>query len=326
MSFLALLIALTLEQWHPLVNRRFAVAPMAGYADALERNLDAGEAQQGLIAWLLAILPAGAAAWAMHAALTALNPLLGLAFDVGVLYLTMGFRQHSHHFTDIQRALKQGELDVARRLLGQWRGHPCDGLSETEVARLTMEGALTVAHRHVFGPVFWFILLPGPAGAVMYRLALFLSRRWGGAPRAGGIAASADFDRGHSAAAEIGESRFGEFARIAFRAIDWLPARFTAAAFAIVGDFEDAVYCWRTQAARWPDETLGVVLASGAGALGVRLGMPVPRGTALEDRPELGLGDDADVGFLDGIVGLIWRALVFWLGMLLLLSLARTFG
>jgi adenosylcobinamide-phosphate synthase len=328
MSFLALLIALALEQWHPLVERRFVVAPMSGYADALERNLDAGEAQQGLIAWMLAVLPVGAAAWGAHAALTALNPLLGLAFDVGVLYLTMGFRQHSHFFTDIQRSLKDGALDEARRLLGEWRGHSCQGLRESEVARLTMEGALTVAHRHVFGPIFWFVLLPGPSGAVMYRLALFLSQRWGGASRAGYAGPIFDFDVGRAAAADApsGESRFGEFARVAFRAIDWLPARFTAATFAIVGDFEDAIYCWRTQAARWPDEILGVVLAAGAGALGVRLGMPVPRGPTLEDRPELGLGDDADPGFLDGTVGLIWRALVFWLGMLLLLSLVRTFG
>jgi len=69
--------------------------------------------------------------------------------------------------------------------------------------------------------------------------------------------------------------RFSRFARLAFAALDWLPVRFTAAAFAVVGDFEDAVYCWRTQAANWPDPALGIVLASGAGAIGVRLGMPI---------------------------------------------------
>jgi cobalamin biosynthesis protein CobD/CbiB len=108
--------------------------------------------------------------------------------------------------------------------------------------------------------------------------------------------------------------------------LDWVPARITASAFAVVGDFEDAIYCWRTQAARWPDHLLGVVLAAGAGALGVRLGMPVLRGTVLEDRPELGLGEDADTPFLDSVVGLIWRALVLWLAALLALSVARAFG
>jgi cobalamin biosynthesis protein CobD/CbiB len=58
------------------------------------------------------------------------------------------------------------------------------------------------------------------------------------------------------------------------------PARLTALSFAIVGDFEDAIYCWRTQAKTWAAEAggehAGIVLASGAGALGVLLGGSVP--------------------------------------------------
>jgi adenosylcobinamide-phosphate synthase len=341
MSFLALLIALALEQWRPLVDRSALFTPMSGYAGVLERSFDGGEAQQGTIAWVLAVVPAAVAAWAVYAVLVAANPFLGLAFNVLVLYFTMGFRQHSHYFTDIQRALKDGDVATARRLLAEWRGHPCDTLSPGEVARLTIEGALTVSHRHVFGPMFWFVLLPGPSGAVLYRFALFLSRRWGGMGRAGDAGPLLDFPGVRGATVDVAgpearaaveryeeeaASRFGEFARSAFGVIDWLPARITATAFAVVGDFEDAIYCWRTQAARWPDRLLGVVLAAGAGALGVRLGMPMPRGATLEDRPELGLGEDADTPFLDSAVGLIWRALVLWLAALAALSVARAFG
>ena len=98
--------------------------------------------------------------------------------------------------------------------------------------------------------------------------------------------------------------------------------RLTAATFAIVGNFEDAIYCWRTQAAGWPDPEGGIILASGAGALGVRLGMPVGQFDVSVERPELGIGDMADVDFMQSAVGLVWRALVFWLILLLLLSLA----
>jgi adenosylcobinamide-phosphate synthase len=343
-AFLSLVIALALEQWRPLVDRRMVFAPISSYAGFLERSFDAGEVHQGTIAWLLAVVPVAVAAWAIYAALAAANPLLGLAFNVATLYLTMGFRQHSHYFTGVQRALKDGELDRARRLLGEWRGHPCDALSAREVARLAIEGALTVAHRHVFGPIFWFVLLPGPSGAVLYRLALFLNHRWGGLGRSGATGPVLDLPGAAAEANDVAaavaraaatsdddlasptEGRFGEFARKAFAAIDWLPARCTAAAFAVVGDFEDAVYCWRTQAARWPDAILGVVIAAGAGALGVRLGIPIPRGGTLEDRPEIGLGEDADPAFLDSTVGLVWRALVLWLAVLLVLGIARAFG
>ena len=98
--------------------------------------------------------------------------------------------------------------------------------------------------------------------------------------------------------------------------------------FAIVGDFEDAIYCWRTQAKTWAAEAggehAGIVLASGAGALNVLLGGPVPVvGAEPEERPELGLGDLPEADLLPSGVGLIWRALVLWLVLMLLLTLAN---
>jgi len=101
-----------------------------------------------------------------------------------------------------------------------------------------------------------------------------------------------------------------------------LPLRLTALSFAIVGDFEDAVYCWRTQAEGWAQHGMGIVLASGAGALGVRLGEPLPVGGEVEFRAELGLGDDADADYLQSAVSLIWRAAVLWLALISLFTIA----
>lgn len=306
-SFISLTLALLLEQWRPLVDRRTVFAPLAGYVGFLERQLNGGQAQQGILAWFAVIVPAVAATWFAYWVLYSVSSLLGLLFNVGVLYLTIGFRQESHHFSAIHRALREGDLDEARRALAEFRGHDCSALSAGEVARLAIEDALAVSHRNVFGPVFWFVVLPGPVGAVLYRIAAFLALHWG---------ARADPDFG----------RFGEFCRRAFAALDWLPARATAITFAIVGDFEDAVYCWRTQAARWLDPLLGVVLAAGAGAMGVRLGAAYPRAGRMEERPELGTGDDADTAFLDTTIGLVWRALVVWLATLLVTSLVAAFS
>jgi adenosylcobinamide-phosphate synthase len=50
--------------------------------------------------------------------------------------------------------------------------------------------------------------------------------------------------------------------------------------------------------------------------------MPILAGGEVVDRPELGLGDAADTGHLDSTVGLVWRALVVWLLLLLLIALA----
>ncbi|MFZ2855135.1 MAG: CobD/CbiB family protein, partial [Rhodocyclaceae bacterium] len=303
MSLFSLIVALLLEQVRPLPYQQFVRGPLARLADALEGRLNTGERRHGTLAWLLAVVGLTVVSGLVFFALYRLNPLLAWAWNVFVLYLTMGFRQFSHYYTDIQMALRMGDLPHARHLLGQWRGRPADGLSSSDIARLSIEEALAASHRHVFGVLVWFVLLPGPCGAVLYRAAAFLSEYWG--KRQDGEFAD-----------------FGIFAQQSFAIIDWLPLRVTAAGFAIVGNFEDAIYCWRAQAGKWPDDGLGVVLASGAGALGVRLGMPVVEAGEVADRAEIGTGDEADVDFMQSAVGLVWRALVLWLLLLLLLGLA----
>lgn len=299
MGVVAIVAALILEQWRPVGERKAVFALVAAWADWLERTFNAGDSRHGAIAWALAVSVPVAAALALHAAALWASPFAALLVDVGALYLTLGFRQFSHWFTGIQTALKTGEAERARALIGAWRGEPAEHRSTEEVARLALEEALVASHRHVFAVLFWFVLLPGPSGAILYRLAAFLARRW----------------------ASLGA--FGEFAQRALYALEWPTARLTAAAFAVVGDFEDAVYCWRTQAAAWADRNLGIVLAAGAGAMGVRLGMPLAGVGGPEPRPELGVGAPADPAFLDSAVGLLWRSVVLWVFVLAVLSLVR---
>ncbi|MSQ73798.1 MAG: CobD/CbiB family protein [Betaproteobacteria bacterium] len=307
MSLLALFSALLLEQWRPLSDRRHLFAPAARYAGFLEGQFNAGERQHGIVAWLAMLLPPVLCSWLAYAVLLRANPLLALIFNIGALYVTMGFRQFSHYFTDIHLALKEDDLGRARAILTQWRGHSCAELDREEVVRLTIEASLAATHRHVFAVIFWFVLLPGPTGPILYRLSSYLNTRWG-----------------RSIVPEM--LRFGAFARQVFDILEWLPARFTAVSFAVVGDFEDAVYCWRTQAGKWADKALGIVMASGAGAIGVRLGNPVMLDRVPVDRPELGIGDAADIGHVDSTIGLVWRALVLWMLVLLMLSFAKAFS
>jgi len=301
MGILAIIAALLLEQWRPLADRKAVHGALSAWSDWLERTFNAGEARHGAVAWVIAALAPVAAAAVLYAALYWASPLAALLLNVACLYLTLGFRQFSHYFTGIQAAIREGDLDRARELLGQWRGESAAHRSREEVIRLAIEEGIAASHRHVFGVLFWFIVLPGPSGAILYRMATFLNRRWGG------------------------KGEFGRFAARACGLMEWPAVRLTAASFAVVGDFEDAVYCWRTQAAAWPDRNLGIVLAAGAGALGIRLGMPLTEVEGLQARSDLGLGEAADAPFLDSAVGLLWRALVLWVFVLVLLSLARVF-
>jgi len=303
MSILAIIAALILEQWRPVGDRKAFLALLMQWIEWLEHSFHSDAPRHGTIAWLLAVLPVSAVAFALHVLLYAASPLLALLFNVGVLYLTLGFRQFSHSFTAIQIAIKEGDLERARALIGAWRGEEPLPRSREEVIRLSIEQALLASHRHVFGVLFWYMLLPGPSGAILFRMAASLRSRW----RPLGV--------------------FGEFAGKAFHALEWPAVRLTATAFALVGDFEDAVYCWRTQARSWLDENDGIVLAAGAGAMGVRLGMSLQTASGAEEvRAELGVGESADGPLLDRTVGLLWRALVVWVFVLLLVSMALLVG
>jgi adenosylcobinamide-phosphate synthase len=127
----------------------------------------------------------------------------------------------------------------------------------------------------------------------------------------------------------------------AWAAIDWLPARITALAFAVVGSFEEAIDAWRNYAQRFPNDNDGVILAATSGAVNVRLGgealkpvfspnasQPFQAASAAESLTgtESTPGREADVAHLRSIVGLVWRSVVLWMVLLALLTLARLLG
>ena len=92
--------------------------------------------------------------------------------------------------------------------------------------------------------------------------------------------------------------------------------RLTALGFAFVGSFEEAVDSWRQYAARYPEDNDGVVLAATAGAINVQLG-EAERGSE---------GQMPQTVHLRAFVGLVWRTVVMWMVILVLLSLARLLG
>jgi len=288
------------------------------HARYLERKLNGGTRQHGVIAAVAALAPPVLVSAALFWLADAVHPALGLVVNVIVLYCLMGFRRFSHALSAIVAALSANDIPAARRALAAWRAGPSTtDLASAEIARLAIERGLVDAYRQVFGVIFWFVVLPGPAGAVLYRAAVLLAEEWRGPVP--GVEPS-----------PLVQSRaeFGMPARALLMALDWLPVRLTALSFAIVGDFEDAVACWRTQASRWSAQegglAIGVLLAAGGGALGVQLGGMVPTLSGDPDlRPELGLGDPVEPDVLPSAIGLVWRALVLWLLVILLITLAN---
>jgi len=329
MSFFAVLFALVIEQLKPLPRDNWVHDSLISWVGWTGRNFDAGRDRHAWVVWLVTVVAPALLTFGVHFAISQLSVLLALVFDVVVLYLTLGFRQFSHYFTDIRDAMERGDENEARRLLAEWRHLDVTELPRVEVLRHVIEHALLAAHRHVFGVFFWFVVLSalglGPAGAVLYRMAEFASRYWAFKSRA--LEAPAN-------------ERLMQLSQQLFKLIDLVPARLTAFGFAVVGNFEEAVNGWRRDANLWRHANEGVILAAAAGAVGVQLGGTAAPGVTPDRSKTFEVGSEPEVvgaegttpgmvpqlGHLQSIVGLVWRSVVLWMLLVALLSVANLIG
>lgn len=348
MSFFAILFALLVEQIRPLPMGNAVYSAVRSWARSASKTLDAGKTPHGWLAWsALVILPAAvsmALHWLLVWALGWPGVVLAFAMHAAVLYITLGFRQFSHHFTSIREALEAGDEDAARKALANWKQVDARDLPKSEIVRHVIEHSVLAAHRHVFGVLGWYALLAafgfGPAGAIIYRLSEFAQRYY--------TRRSLHVGNLHVSPSLVAS------AQQAWLVVDWLPARVTSLGFAIVGNFEEAIDSWRNFAQRLARTGLtdgmndndGVILAATSGAMNVRLGgealkevfspmtsqafqadATAPLGiNPVEPDAVTSAGREPTVAYLRSVVGLVWRSVVLWMLLLALLSLARLLG
>jgi adenosylcobinamide-phosphate synthase len=351
MSFFAILFALMVEQVRPLSVSNPVYEAARSWARTARTTLDAGRTPHGWLTWCaVVVLPALVALllhWALVWTLGWYGTVLVFALHVAVLYVTLGFRQFSHHFTVMRDALEVGDEALARTTLAQWKQVDASDLPKTELVRHMIEHSVLDAHRHVFGVLGWYALLAafglGPAGAIVYRLSEFAPRYY---KRSSGLTGSG---------VHVSNSLLAA-AQQAWLVVDYLPARVTALGFAIVGNFEEAIDSWRNDAQRLGqsggadsmNQNDGIILAATSGALNVRLGgealkevfspmaaqavqtngnlPPDFQPGAADSAAETSAGREPVVAHLRSVVGLVWRSVVLWMLLLALLTLARLLG
>jgi adenosylcobinamide-phosphate synthase len=292
--FLAVIVALLLDYHYPSAWRVRVHALLLRLAQRARALLTAQYAPAWIV-WAAVVAGTIFLTLVLSGAAHALSGLLAWVFSVLVLYLVTDFGAVLSRLRRTHTALRRGETEAAQELLALT---PAGSAGETSsvmdmdaVASATLQNALTHAHQRGFAPLLWFVLL-GPAGAAGYWIGAQLVQRW------------------------LPDEALGPVAQQGLKVLDWLPARLTALSFAVVGDFEDALYCWRTQGQAGSIPSARAV-ASGAGAIGARLNIGAT---------ELGLGELPDADTLQSAEGLLWRAAVLWLGALLLLGLAAWIG
>jgi adenosylcobinamide-phosphate synthase len=218
-----------------------------------------------------------------------------------LLWFALGAKSLRQHIAPIARALSLGDIDDARRLTSRIVSRDTSNADENALSRAAVESALENGNDAIFGALFWFAIAGGP-GALMFRLANTLDAMWGyRTPR---------------------YLRFGWAAARFDDVLNFIPARLTAASYALTGDTGMAWHCWRSQARAWDSPNAGPVMASGAGSLNVLIGGAAVYHGVLEHRPTLGAGHDATPRHVVAALRLVERSTLLWLATLLVFALS----
>ena len=302
---LTVLLALALDRFIPDRAGFQVFGWYSDWAESIEQRFNGGIRSQGLGAVVLAVVPIILAVLMGRYIFAHLGATFKVVFDVVILYFCINLYRLGNVANDIAENLNAGNTQTAAEQLEELSGKAPAEISEQAIARQTIEVVLKQGNALVMAPVFWFIML-GPAGAVLQRLSTVLDRLWGHRSK-----------------------RFVEFGWAAARLNDllgWLPARITALSYAIMGSFEDALHCWRRQARMWSDINSGPLLASGFGAMHMSNCEDVGEHDEYENSPTAARGVIAEAGDVRRVVALLWRVLLFWLAVAILMTGAHLVG
>ncbi len=301
---LAVLLAVALDRYLP---DRYGIKPFVWYrdwAESIEERFNGGKRAHGVGALLVAVVPIVLGVWLLRVVLGELGEVLRFAYDVLVLYLCLDIYRLSKSANAVSDALEAGDFDQANEHYRELTGKDVPERNEVAIARATVEAVLKQGNALVVSPIFWFLVL-GPAGAVLQRLSSILDMLWG-----------------HR------DERFAQFGWAAARFDDilgWVPARITALSYALMGDFEDALHCWRQRMAVWSDINSGPLLASGFGALHMQYCEAPAQTTEYDDHgAEFAVVPEA--GHVRRVVALVWRVLLLWLAIGILMAGAHLAG
>ncbi|WP_028648129.1 cobalamin biosynthesis protein [Nocardiopsis sp. CNT312] len=260
--------------------RRFH--PVAGFgrvAAALERRLYADAHARGAAHTAL-LVGAAAGLGAVLERAAARRPAARVAVTALATWTVLGGRSLEREADAVHALLAAGDLLAARRRLRSLVGRDTSALDSAQVARAVVESVAENTSDAVVAPLVWGALAGAP-GLLAYRAANTL-----------------DAMVGHRG---VRYARFGWASARLDDVLNVPGARLAGAwaAAAAPGRARAALRAWRRDAGAHPSPNAGVVEASFAGALGIRLGGTNRYGDRTEHRPVMGEGRQAapaDIG------------------------------
>jgi adenosylcobinamide-phosphate synthase len=284
------------RRWHP-------VAGFGAVAAALERRWWRPSRSTG-VAYVMVLVGGAGVAVAVADRSLARRPVTRMLMTGLVTWSALGGRSLAEAGRRLAGAVRDGDLEAARKLAPTLVGRDPGGLDGPELCRAALESVAENTADAVVGPLLWGALA-GPAGVAAYRAANTLDAMVG-----------------------YHNDRYERFGWAAARLDDlltWPAARLGAGLTCMLAPLVGggAGRAWRTlrlDGGAHPSPNAGRMEAAFAGALGVRLGGSNRYGDRVERRPTLGVGpapapDDVDRAVrLSVLVGSAATALLVLVG------------
>lgn len=282
-------------RWHPLVGFGYLASQAESRMYGNEPMSGLSRRWRGVIALIILLLPV-----ILLSAILASVPVFGILFEILMLYVALGGASLIQHARQVKAALSKNDVVQAQDYVACIVSRDTRHMDARAVAAASIESTLENGNDAIFGALFWF-LIAGAPGVIGYRLVNTLDAMWG-----------------------YRNERYQDFGWAAARlddVLNWLPARLTAFAYMIVGDFVQGWRCWKNQARLCESPNAGVVMATGAGALGVTVGGDANYEGVIKSRPELGVGPAAEPNDIERAIHLMQKSLWLWVIVIFLVGI-----
>lgn len=243
MALIAILLSLTLERLLGTLEGVRNFHWFATWSAWVHKQLPASSPWQGEAGLVVVLLPPLLLLVLVFQLLDGVWMPLSFLAGVMVLLYCMGPKDLE---AEVEAFLEARERDDEESAL--WHAASLLGKALPENSRLLtrqlVENILIEANSRVIAVFFWFVLL-GPFGALLYRLTAIYQRT-----------------------DTQGENGLAEASRRLMGLLDWIPVRLCAIGYAMSGNFVEAIAGWRTHQAQWPESNREILVQSGLGALG----------------------------------------------------------
>lgn len=285
MSLLSVIFALIAESLISTLSEMRRFDFFFSYVGWVRSKLPQFSFQNGSVTLVIVLAGALFAVWLVSAMLGNVLSLFGFLFGIAVLIFTIGPRNIDSDVKNISTGFENKDYEAANIYSSELSGRE---ISEPpmQLIQTVKEEILLQANTRMLGVFFWFILL-GPVGAVLFRASCLLK----------------DKEKGE-------DSDFAVACGELYNIIIWLPARICVLSYAIAGNFVDTMSYWNGVSDLWLRDSEEFIVVSGVGALRYEQRI----GNHEHD------GEEPDIAIIQHALSLVKRAVIVWVVLLGLLT------